>query len=265
MTRPWLSNEVKTKRKVDGSKKELAVSPKQLFSRRSPRGYPLSAHKAGTFPPRSRRVTFPQLPPEPPASTEEAIPVGISFGSFDFQEFHNAGQRGGGVRELSKCLRTARHKKRLQEEQLQSREGIQQRREDLLIRAARRAVGERIKDDPSKISKALAKRRNRKRQSAKRWEKRVQALQHSVDHCVEDHEKIKLYKRKKGKDGKGEKKKGEGKGKKRKENGKDQKKRGNGGKQQLKSNHSSSKRGGGGWGGGGSRSGEKGASYKKRK
>lgn len=144
-------------------------------------------------------------PPPPPATTEEAIPIALSFGAFEFHEMRNLGQRGGGVRELSQCLRSAREQKRRQEQLMQTNDGAEMRQKDLLQRAARRAVGEKMKDDPARISKALAKRRSKKRQSAKKWAKRIEALQHSVDHCVEERENNK-YKGKKGKKNKEDKK-----------------------------------------------------------
>lgn len=114
-------------------------------------------------------------------SAEEAIPVNVSFGNFDFHEFHNAQQRGGGVRELSSLLRASRRQKRLDEDRLTTRGGAAERRGDLLKTAMMRLRGEKVKDDPSKLSKALAKRRQRKRQSAKKWAKRIDALHQSVE------------------------------------------------------------------------------------
>eukprot|EP00796_Vickermania_ingenoplastis_P007459 gene7459-5255_t len=125
-------------------------------------------------------------PKAPPATTEEAIPIDLSFGAFDFQEYHNVGQRGGGVRELSSLLRAARKQHSEKEGQLRSREGVQHRQQDLLQTAMKRALGEKIKDDPARLSKALAKRRSKKRQSAKKWAKRIEALHHSVEKAVED-------------------------------------------------------------------------------
>lgn len=248
MMSSWSVKHSKKTTKAYPVKKEASCTPKQPFSR-SHNGRHRSGGDRGvgggsrgpvhSRPPR-RRHAAPLASPPPPASTEEAIPIGLSFGAFEFQEFHTLGQRGGGVRELSQCLRSAQQKKRQQEEMLQTRDGIQQRREDLLRRATLRAVGEKVKDDPSKLSKALAKRRSRKRQSAKKWAKRLEALQHSVEHCVEEKENSKMYKGKKGK---------EKKGGKRKEGGamKD-KKRGNAGKRSNVWNSSGGKRAGGGGG-----------------
>lgn len=111
----------------------------------------------------------------------------LSFGNFDFQEFHRIGQRGGGVRELHSLLRAARGKKHYQDgELLKSRRGAEERKGSLLHTAVLRASGTKVKDDPVKLSRALAKRRQKKRQSAKRWAKRVEALEKSVDSCVKD-------------------------------------------------------------------------------
>lgn len=163
------------------------------------------AHPRRPRPPHRVRASSSSSPPPPPATTEEAIPIALSFGAFEFHEMRNLGQRGGGVRELSQCLRSAREQKRRQELLMQTNDGAEQRQKDLLQRAARRAVGEKMKDDPARISKALAKRRSQKRQSAKKWAKRIEALQHSVDHCVEERENNK-YKGKKGRKNKEDKK-----------------------------------------------------------
>lgn len=112
--------------------------------------------------------------------------MGLSFGNFDFQELKSLGKRGGGVRELSTLLRQARSKATHHSEMLRTRSGAAQRGDDLMQAAMQRASGVKVKDDPHKISKALAKRRNKKRQSAKRWATRIQNLEKSVENVVKD-------------------------------------------------------------------------------
>lgn len=101
------------------------------------------------------------------------------------------GQRGGGVRELSTLLRAARQEKVEREKQLSSRDGVAVRANDLLSRATKRAQGEKIKDDPVRLAKALAKRKSKKRQSAKKWASRIEALHKSVENVVADRQKNK--------------------------------------------------------------------------
>lgn len=124
----------------------------------------------------------------PPKTAEEAIPVHLTFGTFDFQEHHRLGQRGGGVRELAALLRAARHQKRYESVQLSSPSGVSTRSNELLEKALQRAQGKKIKDDPTRIAKALAKRRSKKRASAKKWSERIAALQKSVDDVVTEKE-----------------------------------------------------------------------------
>lgn len=116
----------------------------------------------------------------------DVIPVGLSFGNFDFQDMKNIGQRGGGMRELATLLRQARRKATQSNAQLRTREGIQQRNVDLLSTALQRASGKKVKDDAAKLSKAMAKRRSKKRQSAKKWAKRLKTLEDSVENVVRD-------------------------------------------------------------------------------
>ncbi|CCW62554.1 unnamed protein product [Phytomonas sp. EM1] len=114
------------------------------------------------------------------------IPIDISFGNFDFQDMKNVGQRGGGMRELASLLRQARRKVAGHKQLLHSREGIQLRNRDLLSAAAQRAAGIKVKDDPQRLAKSIAKRKSKKRQSAKRWAKRVKHLEDSVENVVKD-------------------------------------------------------------------------------
>lgn len=77
------------------------------------------------------------------------------------------------------------------DEQLSSRDGIAVRANDLLSKATKRAQGEKIKDDPVRLAKALAKRKSKKRQSAKKWASRLEALHKSVENVVADRQKNK--------------------------------------------------------------------------
>lgn len=96
------------------------------------------------------------------------------------------GRRGGGVRELSSLLRQARRKASNHAEMLHTREGAEMRSNDLISAAMQRAAGLKVKDDAQRITKALAKRRSKKRQSAKKWAKRIKGLEDSVENVVKD-------------------------------------------------------------------------------
>lgn len=117
---------------------------------------------------------------------KHVVPLDISFGNFEFQEMKSIGKRGGGVRELSSLLRQARRKAATHADMLHTRQGAELRSEDLISAAMQRAAGLKVKDDPHRIAKALAKRRSKKRQSAKRWAKRIKHLEDSVENIVKD-------------------------------------------------------------------------------
>ncbi|KAG5503460.1 hypothetical protein JKF63_05599 [Porcisia hertigi] len=117
---------------------------------------------------------------------KHVVPLDLSFGNFDFQEMKSLGKRGGGVRELSSLLRQARRKAVTHADMLHTRLGAEKRSEDLLCAAMQRSAGLKVKDDPHRIAKALAKRRSKKRQSAKRWAKRIKHLKDSVENVVKD-------------------------------------------------------------------------------
>ncbi|CCW66016.1 unnamed protein product [Phytomonas sp. Hart1] len=121
-----------------------------------------------------------------PHATKGEIPLDISFGNFDFQDLKSVGQRGGGMRELASLLRQARRKVAGHKTLLHSRAGIQMRNRDLLQDAAQRVVGIKVKNDPQRLAKSIAKRKNKKRQSAKRWAKRVKQIEDSVENVVKD-------------------------------------------------------------------------------
>jgi hypothetical protein len=114
------------------------------------------------------------------------VPLDLSFGNFEFQEMKSLGKRGGGVRELSSLLRQARRKASTHAEMLHTREGAEMRSNELLSAAMQRAAGLKVKDDAQRITKALAKRRSKKRQSAKKWAKRIKGLEDSVENVVKD-------------------------------------------------------------------------------
>ncbi|KAH9597105.1 Ribosomal RNA-processing protein 14/surfeit locus protein 6 [Trypanosoma melophagium] len=119
-------------------------------------------------------------------SSNDDIPINLSFGNFEFEDMKRLGRRGGGVREIAALLRHAQRQSAAHSHMLRSREGLEQRNADLLDTAMRRAAGVKVKDDPKRLAKALAKRRNKKRSSAKKWAERLQKLQKSVDNVVED-------------------------------------------------------------------------------
>lgn len=123
--------------------------------------------------------------PAPPMgdSTES---ISLSFNNFDFQEMKSIGKKGGGVRELYANLKKARQMQTRHTGMLQSSDGAEERRQQMLSTALDRAAGKKIKDDPKRIAKALAKRRNKKRQSAKKWAQRKRNLQESVDNYVDE-------------------------------------------------------------------------------
>ena len=128
----------------------------------------------------------------------------LSFGHFEFQTDKPVGQRGGGVRELHSLLKHARRKQVRDSVLMQSERGVAHRGEGMLHTALLRVQGHKVKDDASRIAKTLAKRRTKKRKSAKEWAKRRDALQHSVDNILESRhgnkvEKGKLRDAKKGK------------------------------------------------------------------
>ncbi|KPA79165.1 hypothetical protein ABB37_05668 [Leptomonas pyrrhocoris] len=114
------------------------------------------------------------------------VPLDISFGNFEFQEMKSLGKRGGGVRELSSLLRQARRKASNYAEMLHTHEGAEARSGELISAAMQRAAGLKVKDDAQRITRALAKRRSKKRQSAKRWAKRIKGLEDSVENIVKD-------------------------------------------------------------------------------
>ncbi|KPI86030.1 hypothetical protein ABL78_4899 [Leptomonas seymouri] len=114
------------------------------------------------------------------------VPLDLSFGNFEFQDMKSLGKRGGGVRELSSLLRQARRKAANYADMLHTREGVEMRSNELLSAALQRAAGLKVKDDAQRISRALAKRRSKKRQSAKRWAKRIKGLEDSVENVVKD-------------------------------------------------------------------------------
>ncbi|CAJ1025752.1 Surfeit locus protein 6, putative [Leishmania lindenbergi] len=117
---------------------------------------------------------------------KHVIPLDLSFGNFEFQEMKSLGKRGGGVRELSSLLRQARRKAATHAGMLHTQQGAKMRSEDLLSAAVQRSAGMKVKDDPHLIAKALAKHRRTKRQSAKRWAKRIKHLEDSVENVVKD-------------------------------------------------------------------------------
>ncbi|KAH8606388.1 putative Surfeit locus protein 6 [Trypanosoma vivax] len=115
-----------------------------------------------------------------------SIPINLSFGNFEFDEIKRTGQRGGGVRELSRSLRRAQQRAALHTQLLYTPGGVEERNAELLDTATRRAAGEKVKDDPKRLAKALARRRNKKRRSAKKWTRRMEQLKQSVDDVLEE-------------------------------------------------------------------------------
>jgi hypothetical protein len=110
----------------------------------------------------------------------------LSFSNFEFNVDKRVGACGGGVRELNALLRESKRKQRAYQAVAGTAEGEDWRNQQLIQTAIRRAAGEKIKDDPKRLTKTLAKRRNKKRVSAKRWAKRNEALKASVDTAVEN-------------------------------------------------------------------------------
>ncbi|RNF20831.1 uncharacterized protein Tco025E_03722 [Trypanosoma conorhini] len=117
---------------------------------------------------------------------EGALPLNLSFGNFEFEAMKSVGRRGGGARELASLLRHAKRQTAAHASQLGSAAGLERRQADLLDVALRRAAGAKVKDDPKRLAKALARRRNKKRSSAKKWAGRMEKLQQSVNTVVED-------------------------------------------------------------------------------
>jgi hypothetical protein len=113
--------------------------------------------------------------------------LNLSFGNFDFQDMHSIGQRGGGVRELHSLLRHARRTQAQHAVWMQDgATGVERRNIDLLRVAMERTQGRKVRDDPKRLTKALAKKRNRKRSSAKKWAERRKKLEASVENVVTD-------------------------------------------------------------------------------
>uniref|UniRef100_A0A0A9YM58 Ribosomal RNA-processing protein 14/surfeit locus protein 6 C-terminal domain-containing protein n=1 Tax=Lygus hesperus TaxID=30085 RepID=A0A0A9YM58_LYGHE len=108
------------------------------------------------------------------------MPVNLSFGNFEMQEMQRLGKRGGGVRELTQLLKQARRGAQTHRTLLRSRDGAEMRQAQLLSAAVQRVGGAKVKDDPVRLSRALARRRQKKRQSAKQWAKRMQTLHEAV-------------------------------------------------------------------------------------
>ncbi|CAG9574588.1 conserved hypothetical protein [Leishmania major strain Friedlin] len=137
---------------------------------------------------RKREATRPRVSVEDRMAQpiKHVVPLDLSFGNFEFQEMKSLGKRGGGVRELSSLLRQARRKAAAHAGMLHTRQGAEMRSEDLLTAAMQRSAGMKVKDDPHRIAKALARRRSKKRQSAKRWARRIRHLEDSVENVVKD-------------------------------------------------------------------------------
>ena len=125
-------------------------------------------------------------------ASEGKIAVNLSFGNIEFQDMKSVGARGGGVRELYSNLRKATKQQAAFSDMLAAgqSDSIEYRRKELLATAIVRASGKKVKDDPTRINKALAKRRQKKRQSAKQWAERKRVIRDSVENAVENHKKI---------------------------------------------------------------------------
>eukprot|EP00672_Neobodo_designis_P024761 CAMPEP_0174839690 /NCGR_PEP_ID=MMETSP1114-20130205/8207_1 /TAXON_ID=312471 /ORGANISM="Neobodo designis, Strain CCAP 1951/1" /LENGTH=278 /DNA_ID=CAMNT_0016073817 /DNA_START=32 /DNA_END=869 /DNA_ORIENTATION=+ len=145
------------------------------------RGGGLRARAAGFD---NRRPPKPREPRHvgPSAPTESSM----SFNTFEFQEEKTSQKRGGGVREIHVLLSKARKAQRRHEAVAGTYAGEQARLESALETAAQRITGTKIRDDPTRLARALAKRKQKKRKSAKQWAARVEALEKSVDDAVED-------------------------------------------------------------------------------
>ena len=120
------------------------------------------------------------------ASVKPAEDVSLSFGNFDFQEMHSLGKRGGGVREIAALLRHARRREKHHAELLSHGSGVAIRNDELIATALQRAAGQKVRDDPHRLVRALAKRRNKKRRSAKKWAERLQHLHESAENVVQE-------------------------------------------------------------------------------
>lgn len=110
-------------------------------------------------------------------------PESLSFGNFEFQEEKRVlTGKGGGVRELHTLLAKAKRQQTRARNDLGAAVSHQK---ELFDAALVRSTGKRIKDDPVRLQKALAKRRNKKRKSAKQWAERRQQLEASVEDAVQ--------------------------------------------------------------------------------
>lgn len=112
--------------------------------------------------------------------------LNLSFGSFEFREniISKEGKKGGGVRELFTQLKKAKREKKRFDSQLESQEGVESRKAVLVDRALTRLSGEKVRDDVTRLGRKLAKRRQKKRKSARDWKKRLEAVNKSVDEAV---------------------------------------------------------------------------------
>jgi hypothetical protein len=115
--------------------------------------------------------------------------LNLSFGNFEFREIFNSqeGKKGGGIRKLYIDLSRAKKERARMDVALQTEEGLEERRGNLIGKAISRMGGEKIRDDATYLSRKLQKRRSKKRKSAKEWAKRKDDLQKSVDEAVERH------------------------------------------------------------------------------
>ena len=111
-----------------------------------------------------------------------APPLNLSFSPFEFRETVNYGsKRGSGMRELYAQLGRARREKVALDRALDSTDGADERRGVLMDKALRRLGGERLRDDPTRLSRRLSRKRSKKRKSARDWARRLSDLQQSVD------------------------------------------------------------------------------------
>ena len=121
------------------------------------------------------------------------VKLNLSFANVEFQD-RRIGQRGGGIRELHSQLRHAQRTHARQAMMLQSAEGVEERRRELIDVAIQRASGARVRDDPTRLRRKLARKRSQKRSSAKKWAARGKQLQDSIDNAAENRDEEKKKK-----------------------------------------------------------------------